>query len=54
MHRFEAYILHICLIEGKFSRSFWKEESDVTAEIDRLREDLIKAQKSLDHATPGV
>lgn len=34
-------------------KSFWKEESDVTAEIDRLREDLIKAQKSLDHATPG-
>jgi hypothetical protein len=26
----------------------------VTAEIDRLKEDLIKAQKSLDHATPGV
>ncbi|PUZ64265.1 hypothetical protein GQ55_3G130300 [Panicum hallii var. hallii] len=34
-------------------KSFWKEESDVTAEIDRLKEDLIKAQKSLDHATPG-
>jgi len=26
----------------------------VSAEIERLREDLIKAQKSLDHATPGV
>jgi len=26
----------------------------VTAEIDRLQEDLVKAQKSLDHATPGV
>ncbi|OEL37878.1 Structural maintenance of chromosomes protein 3 [Dichanthelium oligosanthes] len=34
-------------------KSFWKEESDVTAEIDRLKEDLAKAQKSLDHATPG-
>ena len=26
----------------------------MTAEIDRLKEDLVKAQKSLDHATPGV
>ena len=26
----------------------------MSAEIERLREDLIKAQKSLDHATPGV
>jgi hypothetical protein len=26
----------------------------VTAELDRLQEDLIKAQKSLDQATPGV
>ncbi|KAL6629950.1 hypothetical protein ACP70R_029715 [Stipagrostis hirtigluma subsp. patula] len=34
-------------------KSFWKAETDVTAEIDRLREDLVKAQKSLDHATPG-
>ncbi|KAJ1255362.1 hypothetical protein BS78_K254900 [Paspalum vaginatum] len=34
-------------------KSFWKEESDVTDEIDRLREDLIKAQKSLDRAMPG-
>ncbi|RLN13477.1 structural maintenance of chromosomes protein 3 [Panicum miliaceum] len=34
-------------------KSFWKDESVVTAEINRLREDLIKAQKGLDHATPG-
>ncbi|GJN35302.1 hypothetical protein PR202_gb24057 [Eleusine coracana subsp. coracana] len=34
-------------------KSYWKEESDVTAEIDRLREELMKAQKSLDHAMPG-
>uniref|UniRef100_A0A0E0G0Q6 SMC hinge domain-containing protein n=1 Tax=Oryza nivara TaxID=4536 RepID=A0A0E0G0Q6_ORYNI len=34
-------------------KSFWKEEADVTAEIDRLKDDLVKAQKSLDHATPG-
>ncbi|CAN6347947.1 unnamed protein product, partial [Urochloa humidicola] len=34
-------------------KSFWKEENDVGAEIERLEEDLIKAQKSLDHATPG-
>jgi structural maintenance of chromosome 3 (chondroitin sulfate proteoglycan 6) len=42
------------LAEDKCCRSYWKEESDVTAEIDRLREELMKAQKSLDHATPGV
>ncbi|AQK89008.1 Structural maintenance of chromosomes protein 3 [Zea mays] len=34
-------------------KSYWKEESEVTAELDRLQEDLIKAQKSLDQATPG-
>ncbi|KAK3140087.1 hypothetical protein QOZ80_5AG0395600 [Eleusine coracana subsp. coracana] len=34
-------------------KSYWKEESDVTAEIDRLREELMKVQKSLDHAMPG-
>lgn len=44
----------IYLAEGKCCRSYWKEESDVTAEIDRLREELLKVQKSLDHATPGV
>lgn len=44
----------IYLVEGKFCRSYWKEESEVTAELDRLQEDLIKAQKSLDQATPGV
>jgi len=26
----------------------------VTAELDRLQEELVKAKKSLDHATPGV
>jgi len=35
-------------------RSLWKKEGDLSAEIDRLRSDLVKAQKSLDHATPGV
>ncbi|KAG2607917.1 hypothetical protein PVAP13_4NG306100 [Panicum virgatum] len=34
-------------------KSFWKDESYVTAEINRLREDLIKAEKDLDHAMPG-
>ncbi|KAL6851888.1 hypothetical protein ACP4OV_002998 [Aristida adscensionis] len=34
-------------------KSFWKAEADVTAEIDRLKDDLVKAQKSLDQATPG-
>lgn len=34
-------------------KSQWKKEGDLTAEIDRLRSELVKAQKSLDHATPG-
>ncbi|KAM0840540.1 hypothetical protein ACQ4PT_059592 [Festuca glaucescens] len=34
-------------------KSFWKEENSVTAEINGLKGDLVKAQKSLDHATPG-
>ncbi|CAL5049378.1 unnamed protein product [Urochloa decumbens] len=33
-------------------KSFWKEESDVAAEINSLREDLLKAQKGLEHAMP--
>lgn len=34
-------------------KSLWKKEGDLSAEIDRLKSDLVKAQKSLDHATPG-
>ncbi|XP_026666016.2 structural maintenance of chromosomes protein 3 isoform X2 [Phoenix dactylifera] len=34
-------------------KSLWKKETDLSSEIDRLRADLVKAQKSLDHATPG-
>ncbi|KAF8658704.1 hypothetical protein HU200_059180 [Digitaria exilis] len=34
-------------------KSIWKDESDLTTEINRLQEDLIKAQKGLDHAMPG-
>lgn len=34
-------------------KSLWKKEAELTGEIDRLKSDLVKAQKSLDHATPG-
>ncbi|XP_068651739.1 structural maintenance of chromosomes protein 3-like [Aristolochia californica] len=34
-------------------KSLWKRESELSSEIDRLRGELAKAQKSLDHATPG-
>nr|CAD1823923.1 unnamed protein product [Ananas comosus var. bracteatus] len=34
-------------------KSLWKEETELSADIDRLKSDLLKAQKSLDHATPG-
>ncbi|CAL9036907.1 unnamed protein product [Musa banksii] len=34
-------------------KSLWNEEANLSAEIDKLKSELIKAQKSLDHATPG-
>ncbi|XP_020691246.1 structural maintenance of chromosomes protein 3 [Dendrobium catenatum] len=34
-------------------KSLWKTEGELSAEIDKLRSDLVKAKKSLDHATPG-
>ncbi|WOK97408.1 structural maintenance of chromosomes protein 3 [Canna indica] len=34
-------------------KSLWNEEANLSSEIDKLKSELIKAQKSLDHATPG-
>lgn len=34
-------------------KSFWGEESEISGEIDRLKNEVVKAEKSLDHATPG-
>ncbi|XP_077226004.1 structural maintenance of chromosomes (SMC) family protein [Tasmannia lanceolata] len=34
-------------------KSLWEKESNLSAEIDRLKADVVKAEKSLDHATPG-
>ncbi|KAH7652121.1 Structural maintenance of chromosomes protein [Dioscorea alata] len=34
-------------------KSLWKNEGELSAEIDRLKSDRVKALKSLDHATPG-
>lgn len=34
-------------------KSLWGKESELSAEIDKLKADVIKAEKSLDHATPG-
>ncbi|KAL4188470.1 hypothetical protein AMTRI_Chr08g160350 [Amborella trichopoda] len=31
----------------------WKKESDLAAEIDKLKAEVVKAEKSLDHAAPG-
>ncbi|MCO5576606.1 hypothetical protein L7F22_030421 [Adiantum nelumboides] len=31
----------------------WKQETDATNEIDKLKTDIMKAEKSLDHAAPG-
>lgn len=35
-------------------RALWGEESELSAEIDKLKTEVVKAEKSLDHATPGV
>ncbi|KAI3746459.1 hypothetical protein L6452_08893 [Arctium lappa] len=34
-------------------RSLWGTESELTAEIERLKAEVVKAEKALDHATPG-
>ncbi|XP_045830635.1 structural maintenance of chromosomes protein 3-like [Trifolium pratense] len=34
-------------------KSLWNQENELTAEIDKLRAEVEKAEKSLDHAIPG-
>ncbi|KAK9141612.1 hypothetical protein Syun_011012 [Stephania yunnanensis] len=34
-------------------KSLWAQESDLSAELDKLKVEVTKAEKSLDHATPG-
>ncbi|KAL8479922.1 hypothetical protein ACS0TY_026749 [Phlomoides rotata] len=34
-------------------KSLWERESVLSSEIDRLKSEVVKAEKSLDHATPG-
>ncbi|XP_043703030.1 structural maintenance of chromosomes protein 3 [Telopea speciosissima] len=34
-------------------KSLWAKESELLTEIDTLKADVVKAEKSLDHATPG-
>ncbi|XP_042497840.1 structural maintenance of chromosomes protein 3 [Macadamia integrifolia] len=34
-------------------KSLWAKESELSTEIDKLKADVVKAEKSLDHATPG-
>ncbi|RVW19678.1 Structural maintenance of chromosomes protein 3, partial [Vitis vinifera] len=34
-------------------KSLWGKESELSAEIDKLKTEVVKAEKSLDHATPG-
>ncbi|AET00002.1 structural maintenance of chromosomes protein [Medicago truncatula] len=35
-------------------KSLWSRENELTAEIDKLRAEVEKTEKSLDHAIPGV
>ncbi|KAK6912655.1 RecF/RecN/SMC, N-terminal [Dillenia turbinata] len=34
-------------------RSLWTKENELSSEIDKLKAEVVKAEKSLDHATPG-
>ncbi|KAG8371091.1 hypothetical protein BUALT_Bualt13G0050800 [Buddleja alternifolia] len=34
-------------------KSLWGRENEITTEIERLKSEVVKAEKSLDHATPG-
>eukprot|EP00249_Psilotum_nudum_P021227 c28024_g1_i1 orf=174-3791(+) len=34
-------------------KKLWKQETDLMGEIDKLKSDIVKAEKSLDHAAPG-
>ncbi|XP_073140120.1 structural maintenance of chromosomes protein 3 [Henckelia pumila] len=34
-------------------KSLWGRESELSAEIEQLKSEVVKAEKSLDHATPG-
>ncbi|XP_058189390.1 structural maintenance of chromosomes protein 3 [Rhododendron vialii] len=34
-------------------KSLWGKESELSGEIDRLKTEVVKAEKNLDHATPG-
>lgn len=34
-------------------KSLWQKENELSAEIERLKAEVVKAEKSLDHATPG-
>ncbi|RHN57411.1 hypothetical protein MtrunA17_Chr5g0440091 [Medicago truncatula] len=36
------------------NKSLWSRENELTAEIDKLRAEVEKTEKSLDHAIPGV
>jgi len=35
-------------------RVLWKKENDLNREVEKLRADIVKAEKSMDLAAPGV
>ena len=37
-----------------YCRSLWARENGLSSEIDKLKAEVEKAEKSLDHAIPGV
>lgn len=58
VHYIHSYLveLHIKIYTRVFlnCRYLWEKESELSAEIERLKSEVVKAEKSLDHATPGV
>lgn len=47
-----CYRFNLC--KSLIFRSLWEKEKDLSSEIGRLQSEVVKAEKSLDHATPGV
>lgn len=54
LDEFSITISNMTLLTVFGGRSLWRKETELSAEIEKLRTEVEKAEKSLDHATPGV
>jgi structural maintenance of chromosome 3 (chondroitin sulfate proteoglycan 6) len=56
---FNLIITCLCQVSLSFKsgiiyRKLWKKENDTTSDIEKLKAEIMKAEKNLDHAAPGV